>query len=57
MSLSKVRKALIAACGAAFASLVASYTKAGKLDASAVGIAAGAAIVAGWVVWRVPNAK
>jgi CII-binding regulator of phage lambda lysogenization HflD len=54
--MSKVRKALIAAVGAAATALVTSYAKTGKLDAAAVGIALGAAVVAGWAAWRVPNA-
>jgi CII-binding regulator of phage lambda lysogenization HflD len=54
--MSKVRKALIAAAGAAAAALVTSYAKTSKLDAAAVGIALGAAVVAGWAAWRVPNA-
>jgi hypothetical protein len=54
--MAKVRKALIAAAGAAAASLVTSYTKTGKLDGAAVALAVGAAVVAGWAVWQVRNA-
>jgi hypothetical protein len=54
--MAKVRKALIAAAGAAVTALVTSYAKTGKLDAAAAGIALGAAVVAGWAAWRVPNA-
>lgn len=55
--MAKIRKALMAAAGAAVAALVtAAMARGGMPTAAEIGAALGLGVAAGWAAWRVPNA-
>lgn len=56
VAMSKVRKALLAALGAGLSAAVTALVSGKGLNSAAVGTIIGAMVVAGWAVWRVPNA-
>jgi hypothetical protein len=53
----RIRKAVLAGLGATVAALVTAFVQSGRAPgAPEIGAAVGTGVLAGWLVWRVPNA-